>query len=303
MVCSGCGRSFAAYKGSRYCIGCAAGHTILDELQEAWASESLRRIADDISVSAARHIRALRLFSGRDLQAPAGSRAEEARAPAEPARPTAPRTLAQRDRTPLGRRPREERQRAASQPGPSSTRERDRRPLSRSPRRRESAPEGETRATTRPIPAEEAGEDYSGSYYYSEDEKLKPGRDQGEKDKAKGPLPGIAPKARPDREATSQPSEPLKLESKQEVHIKKVKKELETIAPVEIGSKEDRERSKQQYLDSLKVQQDERERALSPPQHRERRPSSAGDLKGGPLSLAGDYREKGDGERRRKRRR
>ena len=60
MSCSSCGRSIYTSRSS-HCIACAASLTLQEEFRAEWPSEKLRVLAGDIALSAARHVRGLRV--------------------------------------------------------------------------------------------------------------------------------------------------------------------------------------------------------------------------------------------------
>ena len=66
MTCAGCGRNYQSSR-STFCLACSGCQTIQRELSAEWRSETLRNIASDLIVSCSRQVRALRIFSGRDL--------------------------------------------------------------------------------------------------------------------------------------------------------------------------------------------------------------------------------------------
>ena len=304
MHCVGCGRPYH-YKRSKYCTACAAGHTIIDELGEDWPSESLRRVGEDIAVSAARHIRALRLYSGTDLHRPAASSSSrpEVQAPREP--PVPPRVkspLVRRRRTPVpgglphttssGQKPVEEPERRS--PPAESKRGHEKRALA------------SARAETRE--KAEVSEEYS-YYTTSEDEDPEADKSLGRKAEEANPL-GVAPKARAGRAETNKAESvdkgsegPLKLESKAEVVVKQIKAEIEEskrLPREDIGTAEDKERSKQAYLQGLREQQAKRLVAEEKSRDKASEAQHHSGLKGGQLSLAGDYGNKEETSKRKR---
>ena len=74
MFCSKCRRALFS-KRSPLCIACAAAATLGEEFQGEWGNETLRFLAGDVAVSAARHVRALRVASNRSPGATAKSAA------------------------------------------------------------------------------------------------------------------------------------------------------------------------------------------------------------------------------------
>ena len=95
MFCKSCGRSLYS-KRSDLCIPCSAAHTLSEEFKGHWGDSKLRLLAGDIAVSAARHVRGLRIASA---PSEAGATPKSAAAkPREEARRSPPR------RSPLGRR-------------------------------------------------------------------------------------------------------------------------------------------------------------------------------------------------------
>ena len=310
MFCAACGRPYN-YKRSQFCTACAAGHTVLTELGEEWPSESLRRLGEDIAVSAARHIRALRLYSGADLRrAPAAApeeRPEPVRRREEAAVPQPERV----ERSPLARHRRE---RARS---PQGARASPVRRKSLEPRRRSrSVPARESsqkeKVTVRPKAETEVSSELfspSYSYYTSEDEKHKEGDKLNQKEEGKRELPGVVPKAKAAKEASApaakaatQSAEPLKLESKAEVEQKQIRAEIASASTTEIGSKEDKEQSKQAYLKSLEGLAEQRRRAEERPVAEATAESGGASLKSGQLALSSDYRSKEEKTKRRRRR-
>ena len=78
--CNKCKVSFRI-GGDTWCIGCSAWETIGNELTSRWSGPlGVRRIADDVALSAARQIRALRSLGAGVSLAPASSVAESSRA-------------------------------------------------------------------------------------------------------------------------------------------------------------------------------------------------------------------------------
>ena len=162
MSCVGCG-AFVYDNRSTYCFGCGGCHTLLAELSGEWPSNTLRGVAADLIVSCARSVRALRIYSGRDLK-PTGatSRVEEPRA---------------RSRSPLQRSRRTQR-----------------------PARRGAQPvDPEKEERKAPLKEKEEAEEFY-SYYPSEEEE-ETSVESLEVKAAGEPrdLPGIAPKARPEK--------------------------------------------------------------------------------------------------------
>ena len=314
MVCEGCGRVFS-YKRSTYCIGCAAAHTLLSELKEDWASESLRRLGEDICVSAARHLRALRLYSGADFQrATTVNEPQPSEAKLDQGK-EAIKTGREVKRSPLARirRPREQ-QRKSQPVHTRGHRETEEKTATGAASSRGEEVDHPKRYRKPDELSAEAAQDYSYSTYYSsEDEKGDKTRSRKPLERSRGPLPGITPKARPEKEpagvrgkeearqAEPPPQVPLKLESKQEVFEKKVKAELAESPKVDVGSTEDKANSKKQYLDSLKDLHEKRVRQAEKPGEPLRRSSEGAQLDGSLLSLAGDYRDKEDGSKKRRR--
>ena len=302
MHCVSCGRLFN-YSRSQYCTGCAAANTVLAELGEDWPSESLRRLAEDIAISAARHIRALRLYTGGDLQSRGAVSVREVpeaerRATIAPVRREAP-----RERSPLirSRRPRPERgqphvSRSRSRKGPAA---KDR---SLSPRGPPEADRGTFSAAAGgahlPEPEVEGEEFYS--YYTSSESE---GDRRGESStlaKQKRDPPGVVPKAKAVKE---EPAGPLKLESKREVQEKKEKRDIAVPATTEAGTAEDKERSKQAYLKGLEEQAAKKQKAEEKTNEATTRGREQSELKGSHLSLAADYRTKGTTSKKKRRRR
>ena len=68
MFCGKCRRSLFS-KRSTLCIACAAAATLTEEFQGEWGNETLRFLAGDVAVSAARHVRALRVASNKPVGA------------------------------------------------------------------------------------------------------------------------------------------------------------------------------------------------------------------------------------------
>ena len=68
MLCESCGRAIFSRRSS-YCIPCAATATLQEEFKASWGSDKLRVLAGDIAVSAARHIRGLRVAASSGLGA------------------------------------------------------------------------------------------------------------------------------------------------------------------------------------------------------------------------------------------
>ena len=62
MFCSSCNRAIFSRR-STLCIPCSAAYTLQEEFKEEWGDSKLRVLAGDIAVSAARHIRGLRVAS------------------------------------------------------------------------------------------------------------------------------------------------------------------------------------------------------------------------------------------------
>lgn len=64
MVCERCNGPLGASRDP-ICLGCAAVSAIEEELRSEWPSASVRAIGTDLLVSCSRHIRALRITTGR----------------------------------------------------------------------------------------------------------------------------------------------------------------------------------------------------------------------------------------------
>ena len=62
MFCTSCKRSLFSRR-SDLCIPCSAVATLQEEFRRVWGDESLRFLAGDVAVSAARHVRGLRVAS------------------------------------------------------------------------------------------------------------------------------------------------------------------------------------------------------------------------------------------------
>ena len=62
MFCTSCRRSLFSRR-SELCIPCSAVATLQEEFRRVWGDESLRFLAGDVAVSAARHVRGLRVAS------------------------------------------------------------------------------------------------------------------------------------------------------------------------------------------------------------------------------------------------
>ena len=77
--CNKCKVSFRI-GGDTWCVGCSAWETIGNELTSQWSGPlGVRRIADDVALSAARQIRALRSLGAGVSRAPGGRGAESAK--------------------------------------------------------------------------------------------------------------------------------------------------------------------------------------------------------------------------------
>ena len=310
MSCQGC-RQGRAHRTSRFCVGCSGAQTILRELEEPWSNSSLRSLGEDIAVSAARHIRALRIGSkSTGAPAPAAVK-EEKQDKAEPlAEGTNQEEKSKRDRPPLPR---------VRKPFVRGPRDhpvfRKNRPATSARERSRSAPYRTRDLPARGVKTEEATEsdgaerDYS---YYSSSTVP----EEKQADLPRDP-PGVVPKARPEvrspqgsggavkaKEDTA--GDPLKLESKQEVEHKKLAAEIAAAPVVDIGSEGDKEKSKQQYLQHLRDREAAEERKQSSGSNaleKEGKVSEKSELGGNFLSLAGDYRSKEDSGKRRRRKR
>ena len=300
MFCAACGRPYN-YKRSQFCTACAAGHTVLTELGEEWPSESLRRLGEDVAVSAARHIRALRLYSGADLRRVPAACPEER---AESGRKREESTATHPERGERSRVVRHRRERPRS---PQAVRGR---------RRSRSLPAREVPQKEKPPVCPKAEPECSSelfspsySYYSTEDEKPKEEDHLVQKREEKRDLPGVVPKAKAAKEvsapATKAPEkspQPVKLESKAEVEQKQIRAEIASASTTEIGSKEDKEQSKQAYLRSLEGLAEQRKRAEERPVAEAAAGRGSASLKSGHLALAGDYRSKEEKTKRRRRR-
>ena len=65
MYCRSCQTEIWSNR-SVLCVGCSSGETLLQDFRADWGSPVLRNIAVDLSLSAARQVRALRLYSLRE---------------------------------------------------------------------------------------------------------------------------------------------------------------------------------------------------------------------------------------------
>ena len=86
-LCHRC-RRCAPSGGDSWCLGCTAGEALSNELSGSWHSAAIRALANEVCVSAVKHVRALRQLSS-SLQSAETSRASLSRAStpkAEPAR-------------------------------------------------------------------------------------------------------------------------------------------------------------------------------------------------------------------------
>ena len=235
MFCRRCNRPLYSQL-SKLCNPCAAAETLGEELAQPWREEKLRVIAGDIAVSAVRQVRALRLHRP--------SEAAETSSKSAPAKPPLPRkTPGQKARSRSPPRPERRKEAKRSPGGEAEAGHSKAKPGQRYPREAEV----EQSPLERPTPPNFSPSPYS---YYStteesegEQEKADKAeqqqRDLQEREKVSQSTPEVRRDVEKERKAESKGAKPLIYTEPK-------------AAAVDVGSAEDKRRSKAEYLASLK---------------------------------------------------